>query len=155
MMFPANVLQKIFKRFPLDGDGICVACNIQMRHKNAESFAARTGRKWVESLTAKAKRKRKLSLRLTATAPATLLLFRFSHFICRCKHLATLSAANFVRLFTRFSLTSRPFFPCSLQLSSAFSCSHLLPAFFLATVFCPVGFLFSATAAAAAVQMFA
>lgn len=121
MMFPANVLQKIFKRFPLNGDGICVACNIQMRHKNAESFAARGGAEVGKSLTAKAKRKRKLSLRLTS-CPCFLLLFLFSHFICRCKHLTTLSAANFVRLFTRSSLTSLPF---SL-LSLAFSCFILL-----------------------------
>lgn len=43
MTFPANVFA-IFKRFPLDGVGICaklttrVACNIQMQHKNAESL---------------------------------------------------------------------------------------------------------------------
>lgn len=101
-------------------------CDIKMQKVLWHEGGAEVGK----SLTAKAKRKRKLSLRLTS-CPCFLLLFLFSHFICRCKHLTTLSAANFVRLFTRSSLTSLPFSllslafsPCSLLLSP-----HSLPFF--------------------------
>lgn len=122
MMFPANVLQKIFKRFPLDGDGICVACNIQMRHKNAESFATRTGRKWVESLTAKAKRKRKLSLRLTSCPCCPLALPLFTFYL----PLQTFGDAFRGKLCAAFHALLAQFSPFSPALSSSLLLSPAL-----------------------------